>query len=163
MALGGCGGDGGIASSSCLCPGSPHLSSHPSLSPSIPSTSVPPPAPTIAVLLPGSHCTGHKSVAGFGGVGWMQAVVGWDGCRRWGAVETLPCLPSRHQPSPGSVRLSCQPRRPHPGPWCHPRPAGSTRESAMPARDSEGVVHTPTGSRMPPQATPSCLRPPAFM
>jgi hypothetical protein len=74
VVLGGCGGDGGIASSSCLCPGSPHLSSHPSLSPSIPSTSVPPPAPTIAVLLPGSHCTGHRSVAGFGGVGWMQAV-----------------------------------------------------------------------------------------
>ena len=95
--------------------------------------------------------------------GQWQALVGWDGCKLWGAVETLPCLPSHHQPPPGSRRLSCQPRRPHPGPWCHPRPTGSTRESAMPARDSEGVAHTPTGSRMPPQATPSCLRPPAFM
>jgi hypothetical protein len=120
MVLGGSSGDGGVGSSSCLYPGSPHLSSHPSSPPGTPIPSVHPPVPTIAVLLAASHCTKHRSVAGAcGGVGWMRTM---------GSCKDL-ALPSQLPPSmpatPGSTQLCCQHRRPHHGPWRQPQPAGS--------------------------------------
>jgi hypothetical protein len=88
MVLGGGSGDGGVASSSCLCPRSPHLSSHPNSPPGTPCPSVHSPAPTIAILLAASHCTKHRSVAGgCGRVGWMRTM---GSCRDLALPSQLP-------------------------------------------------------------------------
>jgi len=97
MVLGGSSGDGGVGSSSCLYPGSPHLSNNPSSPPGTPIPSVHPPVPTIAVRLAASHCTKHRSVTGAcGGVGWMRTM---------GSCKDL-ALPSQLPPSmPATPRV----------------------------------------------------------
>ena len=84
---GGGGGVGGADSSSCLSPGSPHISSHPKSLGSSSSPSLPPLTATTGSLHGHAHSTAHRSVGGCGGVCGEGAV---GSCRDLAAAFSWP-------------------------------------------------------------------------